>query len=496
MEDLQAEMKLLNWHKLANEAALKAALIRTKNLRKSKGGGAGAGILANRPASMAEKVGWLQQVIEEEHTKPLQVTKDWVAQYEAKEKVKEGKLEAEVARHIGTLTKLKQTVTERESNRQRKQAWRDVRHKLRDEKDFLLTGNYSKELVGTKSTEESAQDLQELQRLTKRDKILGQQSKVQGTLATVIGSLEKLLDLEKRISNLEKDNLYEYQQGKEEQQQQALQFTKRRTDASLQEPSRVSYSVKSVRRPKGKVSATKRQASKKSYLENTFLTGLPEAYNSREDSDPPEDSVAARMAAHLQQRRGRQSQNVVSNTQRRRRSDASPIQTNTQRRAIMQSSSLERGQREPRGHRTTRQQEPKKPSHMQQFHELRKQFELRKETMRKELYGGSQAAPSRRGVSVGRAPVIKTQQNRRTNTMGISDAALPSIKSKSAGSALAKPQRRTNPRGPKEAQTENFGIGGFGFQGNMQTKLPPVGGAGLKGVRARRDAKLRPKQAW
>jgi hypothetical protein len=38
MEELAQEMKLLNWHKLANEAALKAALISTK---KSKGIGAG-----------------------------------------------------------------------------------------------------------------------------------------------------------------------------------------------------------------------------------------------------------------------------------------------------------------------------------------------------------------------------------------------------------------------------------------------------------------------
>ena len=33
MEELANEMKLLNWHKLANEAALKAALIRTKRLK-------------------------------------------------------------------------------------------------------------------------------------------------------------------------------------------------------------------------------------------------------------------------------------------------------------------------------------------------------------------------------------------------------------------------------------------------------------------------------
>ena len=33
IEELEQELKLLHWHKLANEAALKAALIRTKKLK-------------------------------------------------------------------------------------------------------------------------------------------------------------------------------------------------------------------------------------------------------------------------------------------------------------------------------------------------------------------------------------------------------------------------------------------------------------------------------
>ena len=33
IDELEQEMKLLHWHKLANEAALKAALIRTKKLK-------------------------------------------------------------------------------------------------------------------------------------------------------------------------------------------------------------------------------------------------------------------------------------------------------------------------------------------------------------------------------------------------------------------------------------------------------------------------------
>ena len=33
-EEIESELKLLEWHKLANDAALKAALVRTKKLKK------------------------------------------------------------------------------------------------------------------------------------------------------------------------------------------------------------------------------------------------------------------------------------------------------------------------------------------------------------------------------------------------------------------------------------------------------------------------------
>jgi hypothetical protein len=36
LAELEQEMKLLQWHKLANEAALKAALIRTKKLKREQ----------------------------------------------------------------------------------------------------------------------------------------------------------------------------------------------------------------------------------------------------------------------------------------------------------------------------------------------------------------------------------------------------------------------------------------------------------------------------
>ena len=100
-EKIKAEMKLLHWHKLANDAALKAALLKTKTMKAKD---------AKRPVGVENvkaKAGWMQRVIEEEQAKPLQVTKDFVLEYQENERREEERLDAEVARHIECLRKLR-----------------------------------------------------------------------------------------------------------------------------------------------------------------------------------------------------------------------------------------------------------------------------------------------------------------------------------------------------------------------------------------------------
>eukprot|EP00957_Ditylum_brightwellii_P062165 4717683-Ditylum_brightwellii.AAC.1 len=67
IQDLEAEMNLLQWHKLANESALQAALFRTKQMKRSD--------VVKRPMTSRtvhrEKNDRLQRVIEEEQAKPL-----------------------------------------------------------------------------------------------------------------------------------------------------------------------------------------------------------------------------------------------------------------------------------------------------------------------------------------------------------------------------------------------------------------------------------------
>jgi hypothetical protein len=66
LEQLEHEMKLLSWHKLANEAALKAALIRTKNLKQHDK-------LQMQKDRNRERAAWMEQIIREEQMKPLEV---------------------------------------------------------------------------------------------------------------------------------------------------------------------------------------------------------------------------------------------------------------------------------------------------------------------------------------------------------------------------------------------------------------------------------------
>ncbi len=111
MDNLRAEIKLLHWHKLANEAALKAALLKTRKI-KARGGGTSRPVPAMTTLSMPpeERAVWMQQVIEEEQSKPLQVSKDFMCKYEEQEKETEGRLDTEVAAHIRSLRNLRKQV--------------------------------------------------------------------------------------------------------------------------------------------------------------------------------------------------------------------------------------------------------------------------------------------------------------------------------------------------------------------------------------------------
>jgi hypothetical protein len=151
VEEIEQEMKLLNWHKLANEAALKAALIRTRRLRDTDR--KAMAVERNR-----EEAQYMQQILEEEQRKPLEVTAEFIREYEQREMVEEQRLETEVNRHIQSLTRLKEQLRQREEVRKRTNTYREKKNLLRmkheksttaveadpsdhDESIYLTTGN-------------------------------------------------------------------------------------------------------------------------------------------------------------------------------------------------------------------------------------------------------------------------------------------------------------------------------------------------------------------
>ena len=69
IKDLEAEMNLLQWHKIANESALQTALMRTRQMRRHDEAMKPVTIKAER----RERLERIQQAIEEEAAKPLQV---------------------------------------------------------------------------------------------------------------------------------------------------------------------------------------------------------------------------------------------------------------------------------------------------------------------------------------------------------------------------------------------------------------------------------------
>lgn len=90
------------WPLFLSIALCQAALIRTKKLRGAE--------KALPKQTLQDKAAWMQQVIEEEQKKPLQVSKEFITSYEAQERKEEERLDHEVERHIDVLKRLRNKV--------------------------------------------------------------------------------------------------------------------------------------------------------------------------------------------------------------------------------------------------------------------------------------------------------------------------------------------------------------------------------------------------
>ena len=372
IKELEQEMKLLHWHKLANEAALKAALIRTKKLKAA----------SNNPLaaveSQRERAQWMQQIIEEEQNKPLEVNEDFILKYEKREREEEERLEEEVQRHIESLQKIKQNLKNKEEVRRRTIIYREKRkalHKRRggSETNPSESGGLPAGILQAGQQPES--DEFALAGLA------GKSGKgpMHGTLSKVINSLDKLVDLEKRISRLETDVGPDSPVGDNTQKRTRIKFTKRRAESQGKIPARNIFSVKEV--PMGH-----RRAGSSSI----GGSGRGRRGNYSGKSAMGKSSSSTR-------RRSRSRDPVVGNWLEQKNS--STVGRRQAARAKGDPSRRNRGRRRGR--------KPAEAPPMQKFSDIRRQFEDRKEKFKRQLNSDSIKAKKRstsrtRGRSVTR----------------------------------------------------------------------------------------------
>lgn len=176
--EIEEEMKLLRWHKMANESALKAAIIRTKKMKQRNKDEVARE--RNR-----EKALWMQQVVEEENAKTLEVTDEFIRHFEEEERREEERLEREVECHIRCLQRLQRELVAREELRKRNTIYRQ-RHRAWQAK-------YEGRKPRPEAPTASAPDVRAKQA----------SNVTRGASEAVTHTLSQLMNLERRITDLE-----------------------------------------------------------------------------------------------------------------------------------------------------------------------------------------------------------------------------------------------------------------------------------------------------
>ena len=191
-EKIQEELKLLEWHKLANDAAIKASLMQNKQLR--------AEAPHDIPAHTDDDAKWMKNVIQQEHIKPLEVNKEYVLEYERREKENEERLTSQVERHIGTLSKLRGKLEAKHEMKTRADEYRSWQRTFGNKKQEVMLGKTLAEIESANPVDKEN---------NQRANMSKKRAKPPSELSNVLESLNKLSELEGRITNLESDNVYE-----------------------------------------------------------------------------------------------------------------------------------------------------------------------------------------------------------------------------------------------------------------------------------------------
>ena len=197
---------------------------------------------------------WMRKVVNQENAKPLEVSRDFVLDYERKEKDNADKLATQVERHIHTLRSLRGKLEDRVDLKSRTDDYRSWHREFKDKKEAVAVGRTIDEYNRMKDSTAPATTAS------------GVSKKVapKSDLSHVLDSLTRLSELEGRISKLETGNVYDNLLEAEDnpkipQNPREIDFKKKRTLGGDKSSMKVMYAVQPGR--KGQNNALTRGAA-------------------------------------------------------------------------------------------------------------------------------------------------------------------------------------------------------------------------------------------
>lgn len=258
IEKLKEQLKLLQWHKAANEAALKAAITKAKKLK------------VKDKYAMLSKINheervWRKKVMDDEWEKPLQVSYDYFTDFKTRKEFDEERLDDEVRIHIENLKKLKITLKFKEDEHMRRETYNKKRAEYFNEGPYASARSNESTMWGYSNEPEpfnKPEDI-EKQRISQyqqqqqsqlsskssttrsnkggieeeeeEEEYVPNSDEMQETLDNVINNLDQLVQLEKRIEHLEK---------LAQKASKQVSFKKHINKPRMNDPGRILYAVK------------------------------------------------------------------------------------------------------------------------------------------------------------------------------------------------------------------------------------------------------------
>ena len=221
--------------------------MQTRSLKNSRGDSA---------SNLADNGRWMRSVIDDENYKPLEVSKDFILDYEKRENQQSEKLAAQVERHIETLKMLRGKLEKQAELQSRQEEFREWKREFKAKKSGVLTGKTLAEIgYDSKSNSAANNESGNPNRHTSSASRRSNLSSGEGQnkeLKTVLESLSKLAELETRITSLEQDNAYDHlraQDVKPVAMRTTLEFKKQRTEGGREESVRTTFALRKKAAP-------------------------------------------------------------------------------------------------------------------------------------------------------------------------------------------------------------------------------------------------------